>query len=764
MRNKRLKTWDTRTGHTRLSPFSSLSEAGRLNVLKIAAIAALAISLARCGGGGGVAAVDPPAQNAAAQTLQISLSPSSIAFGNVQIGSSASQALAIENTGSSSVSVSSVSAAGTGFSVTAPPLPLTIAPGQSASFTAVFAPKSSGAATGSVSVASDAAGSPTTAALSGSGVAAQASVTPASVNFGNVMVGTRSTAVLTMSNSGGAAVTVAQVSASGSGFSVTGPSLPLTLTSGRAASFAVAFTPATAASSTGSVSISSDAANGPVTIPLAGVGETMSVSVSPAALNFGSVNVGASSSQSVAIVNTGTSAVIVSQASAAGAGFAISAPSLPVTLAAGQSMALPVMFAPAAGGTAAGSVSITSSAGTSEVALSGLGGTFQLAASPSSVSFGNIKMGGSASQAVSLANTGNSTVIISQATASAGFTLSGLALPVTLAAGQSISLSVAFSPGSAGNTAGSISIVSNAVDSPLSVPLSATGVTYQLSVSPSSYNFGSVNVGSNASDIIWVNNSGSAPVTISQASVSGAGFSLTGLSFPVTLSSGQSVSFSAVFQPSAAGAAAGSISLTSNASNSPAAIALSGTGATQGLSVTPSSLSFGNVLLGASSALPLTVTNTGTGQVTINQASASGGGFSVTSGPTLPVTLSAGQNAIFDVTFVPAAAGGATGSFSVASTAGSPSSSLSATGVNHHSVTLNWTASTSSGISGYNVYSSMSSGGPYTKLNSTLVTSTTYTDSTAQAGDTYYYVTTAVDSGGVESSYSNQATAAVPSP
>jgi fibronectin type 3 domain-containing protein len=78
-----------------------------------------------------------------------------------------------------------------------------------------------------------------------------------------------------------------------------------------------------------------------------------------------------------------------------------------------------------------------------------------------------------------------------------------------------------------------------------------------------------------------------------------------------------------------------------------------------------------------------------------------------------------------------------------------------------HSVTLSWTASTSS-VSGYNVYRSTTSGSGYTKLNSSLVTGTSYTDSTVAAATTYYYVTTAVSASGVESSYSNQATVTVP--
>jgi len=65
---------------------------------------------------------------------------------------------------------------------------------------------------------------------------------------------------------------------------------------------------------------------------------------------------------------------------------------------------------------------------------------------------------------------------------------------------------------------------------------------------------------------------------------------------------------------------------------------------------------------------------------------------------------------------------------------------------------------------GYNVYRGSQSGGPYTKINSALDASTIYTDSSVQAGQTYYYVTTAVDSNGVESAYSNQIQAPVPSP
>lgn len=79
-----------------------------------------------------------------------------------------------------------------------------------------------------------------------------------------------------------------------------------------------------------------------------------------------------------------------------------------------------------------------------------------------------------------------------------------------------------------------------------------------------------------------------------------------------------------------------------------------------------------------------------------------------------------------------------------------------------HSVSLTWTASTSANIAGYNVYRSTTSGGPYTQLNASLLTTTSYTDNSVTAGQTYYYVATSVDTSNDQGAYSNQAQTTVP--
>ena len=72
-----------------------------------------------------------------------------------------------------------------------------------------------------------------------------------------------------------------------------------------------------------------------------------------------------------------------------------------------------------------------------------------------------------------------------------------------------------------------------------------------------------------------------------------------------------------------------------------------------------------------------------------------------------------------------------------------------------------WNSSTSV-VVGYNVYYSLVSGGPYTKLTETLVSTSTYTDDSVQSGETYYYAVTSVDSDNVESFFSNEASSTIP--
>ena len=185
---------------------------------------------------------------------------------------------------------------------------------------------------------------------------------------------------------------------------------------------------------------------------------------------------------------------------------------------------------------------------------------------------------------------------------------------------------------------------------------------------------------------------------------------------------------------------------------------------TSSLIASVSSLNFGSVPVATSSDQNITLTNAGTSSVTISKVTVAGASYTA-SGGAAGLTLSANQTATVRATFAPATTGTLTGSISVASNATNSPASVSLTGIGvtatAHSVKLAWTNSTST-VSGYNVYSSSTSGGPYTKLDSTLIPGTTYTHTSVQSGHSYYYVVTSVNSSGQESSRSSEVRATVP--
>jgi HYDIN/CFA65/VesB-like, Ig-like domain/Cep192 domain 4/Immunoglobulin domain/Immunoglobulin I-set domain len=222
---------------------------------------------------------------------------------------------------------------------------------------------------------------------------------------------------------------------------------------------------------------------------------------------------------------------------------------------------------------------------------------------------------------------------------------------------------------------------------------------------------------------------------------------------PATTTSDSGAQFSVTVTNTAGNIDSGAATLTVNA-------------ATFLLNGSQTSLNFSNVNIGTDSILPVTFTNAGNSNVTVSNVTVSGAGYTA-SGVSSGLILTPGQAATLNVTFAPAGAGSAPGSVTVTSNAtNSPATiSLSGTGVQpvSHTVTLSWTASTSR-VSGYNVYRSTVSGGPYTKVNTSVIAATTYDDTTVQAGQTYFYVVTSIDSNSVESAYSNEVTVTVPTP
>jgi len=498
-------------------------------------------------------------------------------------------------------------------------------------------------------------------------------------------------------------------------------------------------------------------------------------SLNPTSINFGKVGIGKQTTQSIAISNTGNTTISITQATVSNSQFSLPGATFPMSLATGQSGNVTVAVTPTASGTVAGTLTALGSNGNSQVvnlSATAVAPTPQISLSSSSVQFGTVTVGSTGNSTLTISNAGTADLTVSFITLTGtGFGATGIATPKTISAGQSASLALTFQPTIAGAASASLSIASNDPATPTStVALAGTGSTTAtqagITLTPSSANLGNVTVGSSNSQTFQVKNTGNGVLTITQATVSGTGFSTPGLTVPLSINPGLTSTFNAVFQPAAAGSATGSISILSNAPTSPTTIGLSGTGvaATEILTFSTNSVAFGNVDTGSSSTQGVTITNTGNSNVQISKITVSGTGYTL-SGASTPVTLTPTQSTTLSVIFSPTTTGSLPGSVTVTSNAtGSPATiTLTGTGVTAtpHTVALSWTASTST-VSGYNVYRSTTSGTGYAKLNTSLVSTVSYTDSTVTNATTYFYVTTAVDGSGNESSFSNQATAAIP--
>jgi hypothetical protein len=290
--------------------------------------------------------------------------------------------------------------------------------------------------------------------------------------------------------------------------------------------------------------------------------------------------------------------------------------------------------------------------------------------------------------------------------------------------------------------------------------------TQQLGCKPCNYNFGKVPVSTTANGFFVLKNSGSTTLRITADSIQGNAFSFGSFKLPVKLQPGASIELPVNFTPAQRGQAQGVITITSSDPKSPLTLNVGGSGLAQNtreLTLSPSALNFGNVTVGTTGSLPVTLTASN-GSVIVSSDQSNSSEFSIT-GLTFPVKILKGTSVQATIQFTPNASGTANAQSEFFSNAvDSPTSEqLTGTGVAQaqHDAYLTWNQGDSSAV-GYNIYRGTVHGGPYQQLNSSLDASTDYTDYTVDGGKVYYYVATEVNIQGQESAYSSEIKVKIP--
>jgi Abnormal spindle-like microcephaly-assoc'd, ASPM-SPD-2-Hydin len=419
---------------------------------------------------------------------QLTCSPSSLNFRDVPMHQSQTQLLVLRNSGTTSTTISSISASPSNFKVTGMSLPFVLAAGQSAGINVTFSPSASTWVAGSITFASNATNSAMKVSAQGGGVVkGQLQAQPSSVAFGQVPVGSSVSQSVVLTNTASGKTRVRGFQVSGTEFSVSGPTTPFVLSAGQPVTLTVKFSPQAAGLVSGNVGITGAGFN----IPLTATGTTSTTTgqlvVSPSTLNLGSILVGSSGTASGSLSASGAS-VTVTADSVNNSAFTVSGLSLPVSIpAGGESVPFTVKFTPTAAGSASATLAFTSNAQTSSTteSLTGTGSAApgQLALSPSTLSFGNVDVGTTATQATKATASGASVTISSAAMSNSLFALSGASFPMTLNAGQSAQIYVVFSPTNSGTDSGTLTLNSNASNTKMSESLAGVGVMPQYSVS-----------------------------------------------------------------------------------------------------------------------------------------------------------------------------------------------------------------------------------------------------------------------------------------
>ncbi len=620
-------------------------------------------------------------------SAQSALSASSVAFGSIAVGStSAAKSVTLYNyTSAALTSVSASVTAGSPYAISATTCGTSLAAFGNCTINLTVTPTATGAVpAASLTVSSSATNSPLTATLTATGTT-QSALSASSVAFGNVAVGATSAAKsITLYNYTSAALTSVSASVTaGSPYAISATTCGSSLAAFSNCNISLTVTPtATGAVPAASLTVSSSATNSPLTAALTATGTTPSA-LSASSVAFGNVVQGATSAaKSITFYNyTSAALTSVSASVTAGSPYAISATTCGTSLAAFGTCTINLTVTPTAvGAVPAASLSVASSASNSPVtATLTATGTVQSAVSPTSVAFGNVVVAEpSVAKSVTFYNYLPTALTGISITPSAGVVVNSgapTACGTTLAASSNCTISLTWTPSALGAlTGGSVSIASSATNSPVTVALSGAGIVPS-SVSPTAVNFGSVVVGAtSAIQTVTLTNNQASPLTVSSLSVTaGSPYAIDPSSTcltPTVAANGGTCTVRLTVTPTSIGSQpGGSLTINTNASNSPLSVALSATGEAS-VVLSPTSVAFGNGVLGATSAAKqIKLTNNETTAITLT-GDVFNGPFVLdtssattcpNSGGALSGSVPAGSSCYIGVDFAPTVAGTTSG-------------------------------------------------------------------------------------------------------
>ncbi|MBI4468249.1 MAG: choice-of-anchor D domain-containing protein, partial [Acidobacteria bacterium] len=615
-----------------------------------------------------------------------SVSPTAVDFGQVCVGQSEVRTLTVTNTGTGPFTINTIASSNVAFSIDSPALPATVPVGGSVSVVVRFScPSATGPQSGVITfTTSNATNCPLdlgTVALSGSCIEAAGNVAPAALDFGSVCVGQNATNTFTINNTGNTPLTINTITPSSAAFTVVSPALPVTIAPGGSTTVTVQLTCTSPGPQSATISIGASAFCGAVnvgTVSLTGLCINVAGVVSPTAIDFGSVCVGANTTRTFTVANTGNQPFNLDSIASSNAAFTIVSPALPVAIPAGGSVTVTVQLTCVTPGPQAGSLTLGASStcgpvALSPVALSGFCASTTGTVAPVAIDFGDVCVGASSTRTFTVTNTGNSPFNLTGITSSSpAFTIISPALPVTIPAGGSTTVTVQLTCTSTGPQSGTISFAASGVCGAVSLgTVSLTGFCANVTgtVAPAVIDFGNVCVGTTATRTFVITNTGNRPFDVTSITSSNPAFAIISPAVPLTIPVGGNATVTVRLTCAAPGPQTGTIGFTANSSCGPVSlgtVSLAGFCAQVACAVSPTNLMFGDVQSGTSRDLTFTVANAGNIPFTITGIASSNPLFSIVS-PAFPTTVAPGGSLTVTARFTapPGSSGPQSGSLTI---------------------------------------------------------------------------------------------------
>ena len=502
---------------------------------------------------------------------------------------------------------------------------------------------------------------------------------PPSLNFGNVGVGAPPAKLtVTLTNNGNAVVAVTSVMVNGANaadFTAT-PSLapPLNLAVGATLTVDVTFAPQAGGSRVGTLTVATGGGVGNTDVPLSGVGLGPKIAVTPSPIGAGGTKVNVTTNTKVTVTNSGGGTISVKSLALSGpeaGSFALSAvPNLPANLGAGQSFAATLAFTPLSQGTHTATLTVTSddpNTPSLAVAIKGTCGDPAITTDAGTVAFGNARVGlTSPAQTITATNSGNSDLHLTMVTIdgnNAGDFLLTPVMPATVVPGGTLPIKLQFKPSAVGARSARLVIVSDDPNSPSKfATLLGNGTFSMLSVAPPTVDFGMQPVlVASKPQAITLTNAGDAAanvVGISFGGMAGSWFRTAGIVVPpVVIPAMGKATVDIVALPLGLGAGAATVTFTTDEPKTPSFEVPLAVIATGGATVVdPAFVEFGLVPVLAKKTQTVTVSNNGTGDLSITTIDlvTKDAQFAIDKLPmSLPVMLPAGQKMSFDVICAP---------------------------------------------------------------------------------------------------------------